>query len=165
MTELTLAMPGEEKECYAILDSGRNFQREQGFIQWDEEYPTFAMVEEDIRIGRGYVVRIDGKIAVYTCVMFGVDQIYNEIDGEWETDEPYCVFHRLAISPEFRGIGLSAKIFGMIEELAKSRGINAMRADTDFPNKRMQHCLEKAGYKMRGIIEFHGKKIAYDKSI
>ena len=41
----------------------------------------------------------------------------------------------------------------------------SLRADTDFPNERMQHVLEKNGFE-KGVVVFQGSgKLAYDKTL
>ena len=36
MFTLTKAMPGDEALCMEIIADGRQFQQEQGFVQWTE---------------------------------------------------------------------------------------------------------------------------------
>ena len=56
--------------------------------------------------------------------------------------------------------------FALIERLCLSRGVRSLRADTDFPNLRMQHVLEKCGFVRRGVVVFQGSgKLAYDKTL
>lgn len=153
----------EINECYAILDSGREFQKAQGFVQWDEEYPTFNLVKEDIENKIGYVYKIDGFIAAYMAITFDIEPAYNEIDGAWRKDEKYCVIHRMAIHEKYRNKGLTTKIFKEVEKLCIEKNIYYMRIDTDFPNKRMQHVFIKNGYVECGTINFKGPKMAFDK--
>ena len=40
MFTLTKAMPGDEALCMEIIADGRQFQQEQGFVQWTEAYPA-----------------------------------------------------------------------------------------------------------------------------
>ena len=78
--------------------------------------------------------------------------------------QPDAVVHRMAFASEFCGRGLTADAFALIERLCLSRGIRSLRADTDFPNLRMQHVLEKCGFIRRGVVVFQGSgKLAYDK--
>jgi len=49
--------------CIAILREGRAFQQEQGFTQWTDDYPTPALIEQDIREQQGYLFKIDGEAA------------------------------------------------------------------------------------------------------
>lgn len=160
---LTHANISELNVCYDILDSGREFQKKQGFVQWDDEYPTLDLVKEDIEKQIGYVLKIDGKIAAYMAITFDIEPAYNEIEGAWRKNEKYCVVHRMAIHSDFRNQGLTTKIFNLVEELCKQKDVYYIRIDTDFPNKRMQHIFIKNGFKECGVINFKGPKKAYDK--
>lgn len=72
--------------------------------------------------------------------------------------------HRLALGQEYRGMGLADTAFALVEALCLERGVSNIRADTDFPNKRMQHVLEKNHFVRCGTIVFQGSgKLAYDK--
>lgn len=159
----------QEKEleiCSRIINEGRGFQREQGFVQWTDDYPNRDTVIDDIKKKKGYVIKADGKIAGYMFVDFGKDPDYDHIRGEWRTAEPYAVVHRMAFAGEFRGRGLSEITFRLISDLCISKGMKSIRMDTDFPNKRMQHVLEKNGFQNCGIIIFQGgEKMAYEKAL
>ena len=152
--------------CYSIIDTGRKFQKEQGFTQWTDDYPNADTIMRDIYDGKGYVLKSEGRIAGYMCIDFDGEPAYNNINGKWETQEPYAVVHRMAFSTDFRGKGLADVVFRLIDELCVSRGIMSIRVDTDFPNKRMQHILQKNGFVQRGVIIFQGSsKLAYDKTL
>lgn len=163
---LELARTEELDRCNEIIDAGRAFQKEQGFVQWTDDYPNRETLKDDIKGKKGYVVKSDGKIAGYMCIDFDGEPAYREIQGKWETGEPYAVVHRMAFSPEFRGMGLTGITFRLIDELCLANDIKNIRVDTDFANRRMQHILEKNGFTRRGVIVFQGgEKLAYDKSL
>lgn len=152
--------------CMGIIDAGKAFQREQGFTQWTDDYPNRDTLRGDIRDGTGYVLKADGRVAGYMCIDFGGEPAYDKIDGQWASDEPYAVVHRLAFDAAYRGKGLADTTFRLIEELCLAKDIHCIRVDTDFPNKRMQHVLTKNGFVNRGVIIFQGsRKLAYDKSL
>ena len=164
MITLEKAVSADLDESYAIIDEGRRFQKEQGFVQWTEGYPNRETLENDIRLGKGYVLKFDGKLAAYLCLDFDGEPAYNAIDGAWRTAEPYGVVHRLAIGGAFRGQGLADEVFGHVGSLCLACGVYSLRADTDFPNLRMQHVLEKNGFVRCGTVMFQGSgKLAYDK--
>lgn len=52
MLTLTQARPGEESICMEIIADGRQFQQEQGFIQWTEDYPALPDIAGDIAAAR-----------------------------------------------------------------------------------------------------------------
>lgn len=164
MVKLEFATEKDANQCYAIIDMGRRFQKEQGFTQWTDDYPNFDTVCDDIRNKKGYVVKVDGVIAGYMCIDFDGEPAYNDIDGKWSIEAEYAVVHRMAFAKQFCGIGLSDTVWSLIEELCKTKNVNYIRVDTDFPNKRMQHILNKNGFKCCGVILFQGSgKIAFDK--
>lgn len=166
MQTLEIAHIDELNICNAIINDGRDFQKEQGFIQWTDDYPNIDIIKDDIQKEKGYVIKIDGQIVGYMCVDFEGEPAYDNIKGEWQTKIPYAVVHRMAFSKGVRGTGLTRTTFALIEELCYKNGIKSIRVDTDFSNKRMQHILLKYGFIKCGIIVFQGKgRLAYDKSL
>ena len=167
MFTLTKAMPGDEALCMEIIADGRQFQQEQGFVQWTEAYPALPDIAEDIETQRAYLLREDGEVLGYLCLDFDGEPAYDAITGgSWLCDEPYGVVHRLALNRAGRRRGLSSRVFALVEERCREQGIRCLRADTDPENARMQHILEKVGFEKRGIIIFQGSgKFAYEKRI
>lgn len=164
MNTIELAKKEEAELCGKILNDGRKFQQEQGFVQWTEDYPNIDTVYKDIENQKGYVIKIDGKLAGYLCIDFSGEPAYTDIKGTWRAEKAYAVVHRMAFSKEFVGIGLADTAFELIEQVCLDRDVLYIRVDTDFPNKRMQHILEKNGYVKCGTVVFQGsEKIAYDK--
>ena len=164
--ELTLAQPGDFRRCMDILNAGREFQREQGFIQWPDGYPDEESVRGDLRDGLGYVLKVDGVIAAYMYIGFDGDPAYPEIRGAWKHDGDYAVVHRIAVADEFRGMGLASITFGLVEEFCKSKGFCILRIDTDDANKRMQHVLTKNGFSYCGtVIQGGGDRLAFEKKL
>lgn len=164
METLELAKANELTLCSQIIDEGRKYQREQGFLQWTDKYPNIETIREDIKTKKGYVVKVNNQIAGYMCIDFGGEPAYDNIQGTWNTSTPYAVVHRLALSANFRGIGLADITFHLIEKLCLSKNIKNIRIDTNVRNVCMQHVLEKNGYTKCGTLIFQeSDNIAYDK--
>lgn len=166
MDTLELAQAGDIDVCSEIIRAGREFQQEQGFVQWTEDYPNRDTIQEDVKDQIGYVVKTDGQIAGYMCIDFGGEPAYHTIQGQWRTEEPYAVVHRMAFSKGSRGKGLTQITFDLIKELCRSKGVKSIRVDTGLQNQRMQHILEKNGFRYCGVIIFQGsEKMAYDLAL
>ena len=164
MVSLENAQNKNLQQCYEIINIGRKFQQEQGFTQWTEDYPSFDIIRKDILSKKGYVVKVNGTIAGYVCIDFDGEPDYDNIDGRWSLTAPYAVVHRMAFSAPYRGIGLADTLWELIEAYCLGKNVGYIRVDTDFPNKRMQHILEKNDFKRCGVISFQGSgRIAYDK--
>ncbi len=164
MVFLEKAKKEDAARCLEILADGRAFQREQGFVQWGDNYPNADTVCSDIEKNIAHLLTVDGETAGYLCIDFDGDPEYATIEGEWGNDEPYAVVHRLAISSDYRGCGLADKAFSLVQEMCLEKNVHTIRVDTDFPNKRMQHIVKKNGFVERGIVTLtNGRRIAYDK--
>ena len=164
MYTLELARLNDIAICCEIIQDGRNFQREQGFEQWTEQYPNRDTVLHDIQNKKGYVVQANHEIAGYMCIDFSGEPAYADIKGEWRSDTPYAVIHRMAFRKKYRGVGLADIAFKMIEELCIAHNVRNIRVDTDFFNMRMQHILKRNGFVNCGVIVFQGgEKLAFDK--
>ena len=155
MFTLTKAMPGDEALCMEIIADGRQFQQEQGFVQWTEAYPALPDIAEDIETQRAYLLREDGEVLGYLCLDFDGEPAYAGItEGSWLCDEPYAVLRRLALNARGRGRGLTRVLFDLAAERSREQGITYLRLNTGLQNSRMQHILEKNGFTRRGIIVF-----------
>lgn len=152
--------------CAALMEEGRDFQRSQGFVQWTRDYPNADTVLEDVRTGKGYVLRVDGRVAGYLCLDFDGEPAYEDIRGRWETQPPYAALHRVSIGGGFRGRGLMGRALELCRTLCLDRGVTALRGDTDPQNLPMQRALEKSGFQRRGTVWFQGlEQWAYDLSL
>lgn len=166
MYTLTLAQWENLQDAMAILNAGREFQRQQGFVQWPDGYPDEESVREDIRTGKGFVLKADNTVAAYLYIGFDGDPAYPAIKGAWHHEEPYAVIHRMAISPTFRGQGLTDVVFRLAEKFCAKQGAATLRIDTDGQNKRMQHVLTKNGFVYCGtVIQGGGDRLAFDKKL
>jgi len=163
MMTLQPAQPAELSICLDIIRDGRSFQQEQGFTQWTEEYPSAALIGQDLQEGSGYLFRIDGEAAGYMYLGFDGDPDYGAEECGFQPGVPYAVVHRIALSRRFAGRGLSSKVFDAVKALCLQRGLHCIRIDTDRQNLRMQHVLEKNGFVRRGIVYFAGDpKLTYE---
>ena len=85
-----------------ILQAKAQMYRE-GKHQWDENYPTVPILENDVRRGWGYVLvpsDDDSDIIAYGAVVFDGEPAYKGLwDGQWLSEQPYVVLHR----PQFQG--------------------------------------------------------------
>ena len=164
--ELTPARREEVAPVMDLIREGRAFQRQQGFVQWDDAHPSQMAVEEDIRRGAGYALRVDGALAGYLCLSFEGDPAYEEIVGAWRYKGDYGVIHRMVIGDGFRGKGLTGTVFRLAAQIAAARGVQILRIDTHAENLRMRHVLEKHGFACCGdVIQNGGHRLAFDKKV
>ena len=161
--KLRLANENEVDKCYKCIEDARAYHKTLGFVQWHPDYPTKQTIIDDVKNKIGYAFIDENKVIGYCCIIIGDEPAYYKIDGEWKTDRPYAVVHRMAFCKEARGKSLSKEAFNLIKDFCLSNNIDAIRVDTQDENVVMKHILEREGFLYCGLIQFDGgPKLAYE---
>ncbi|OON93851.1 MAG: GNAT family N-acetyltransferase [Candidatus Epulonipiscioides saccharophilum] len=164
--ELIKAKLNELDKAIEIINMAKEHLREQKIDQWQNGYPDEECIKNDLRNEKGYFVKDHENILGYLCIDFDSEPAYTDLKGKWNYDESYTVVHRMAFKHNARGKNLADKVFRLLEEFSKLRGVHYFRVDTDSDNKKMQHILKKNGFVYCGKIWFdNSEKIAFDKKI
>lgn len=149
-----------------IFNQAKAYMKEQGIDQWNNNYPNYEVVKNDIKDGVSYVLVKDNNVVGTVVTIFGEEKNYKNIyDGKWISNEEYAVIHRIAIDSNYKGLGIASIIFKNIEDLCLNRSINSIRVDTHEYNLSMQRLLSKNGFQYCGVIylEDKSKRIAFEK--
>ena len=153
--------PTDMAEIMMVMDAARKIMRQSGNMhQWEEGYPSEAIVTTDMEKGGSYVIEDDGRIVGYFAFLPSPEPTYSNIyEGAWLDEEhPYHVIHRIASYPDVHGI------FRSIMDFCFSYDTN-IRIDTHRDNTIMQHNIEKYGFTYCGIIYLSSgnERLAYQK--
>ncbi len=161
--KIRLAEKKDIENILTIYNDARAFMKMSGNpTQWQNGGPTEETLLSDIKEGCSFVVEENGEILATFYFRVGCDRIYDKIyDGSWLDNEPYAVIHRVAVSHNARGRGVSSFIFA--ECFARHANL---KIDTHKDNKPMQGALIKAGFMQCGIIylETGDERIAFQKN-
>ncbi|NCC67548.1 MAG: GNAT family N-acetyltransferase [Clostridia bacterium] len=138
----------------AIIEDARRFMREKGVNQWQNGRPGRELFESDIEADSCFVCAEGDAIAGVISIFSADEPSYCVVyDGKWLTHGlPYAVFHRFAVSDEYRGKGIAAKLLSFSENYAKVCGMKSIRGDTHRDNMSMRGLLQKCGYNLCGTI-------------
>lgn len=132
----------------SIYKNAQQFMIQSGNpTQWGTEYPSPALIQEDIESGVSYVV-IDesGSVRGVCALTEGPDVTYQLIEeGEWLNEEPYVVIHRIASDASAKGI------MRAVVDYCKKHYEN-IRIDTHADNQVMQKQILNNGFLKCGII-------------
>ncbi len=149
-----------------ILQQAIERRRQDGSTQWQQGYPNLDTVESDIAKGFGYVLTVDGEVAVYAALILNDEPAYSTIEGEWLSNGEFVVVHRVGVDEKFAGQGMAKKLFDHIEEFTKYHGIQSVKVDTNFDNIAMLKILEGKGYSYCGeVFLAGGVRKAFEKII
>ena len=158
------ALMEDLSQIWLILQDAIQRRKEDGSEQWQDGYPNTEVIKKDILKQAGFVLTQGNQIAGYCAVMINDEPAYAEIKGQWLTDGDFAVFHRVAISKDYLGMGLSKTMLNHIEDLARANRLSSIKADTNFDNAAMLNILEKAGYVYCGEVFFRGSaRRAFEK--
>lgn len=151
-------------QIWVILQKAIIRRKEDGSDQWQDGYPNPEVIQKDIERDAGFVMTDGNTIVGYCAILINDEPAYAEIEGKWLTNGDFAVFHRVAISEDYLGRGLSSKMLNFIEDFAVRNKLQSVKADTNFDNGAMQHVFKKAGYIYCGEVFFRGSpRMAFEK--
>ncbi|MBR5144904.1 MAG: GNAT family N-acetyltransferase [Clostridia bacterium] len=155
------ATPTDIAAADEIYTQARKFMKESGNPnQWNGSHPNGDDVLIGIEKGVSYVCEDNGEVvATFYFEMNADDPTYHKIyDGEWKSDKPYAVIHRIAV--KYHGRGIIDFCFNECFKLFPN-----IRIDTHRDNIPMQKCLSRHGFEYCGIIHLLSgdERLAYQK--
>ena len=153
------AREAELPEILAVYARARAFMKETGNpTQWGEDYPPEALLSEDIREGRLYVLLSEGRIGGAFALFERGDGLYDALSDVWQNDLPYAAIHRVASAGIAKGVLSSVIAFAQTVS-------NNLKIDTHEDNRVMQNALEKQGFVRCGVADLPdiGRRILYQK--
>jgi len=153
-------------QVMAIIKEAQIYFKENQIDQWQHNYPNLETIQNDIVQDHSYVLVHKQQIIATAAVSFDGEKTYNQIQqGEWLTQNPYAVIHRLAVANSFKGQGVFTSILNPIEKLCCEQGIFSIKIDTHEHNLSMQRSLKKNGFSYCGVIylEDGSKRVAWEK--
>ena len=154
----------ETAAAMSFINEAKAFLRSKGIDQWQKGYPDEAVITGDISGQKGYFLMEGSQPLAYQCIDFDEEPAYRKLNGQWLSDTPYGVVHRLAVGTAFRGKGLATVSLRLAEQMMRDRKVQSFRIDTDENNEIMKHLLAKNGFTYCGTIWFdNSTKIAYEK--
>ena len=154
-----------------IIDDAKELLKKNGSPQWQNGYPNQETLTQDIAMQTNWVLINDNKVAATATLQLTPEPTYRNItQGQWQQpDEPYATIHRVAISSNYRGQGLSKLLFSNLLTVGQMQGIKNFRVDTHRSNKAMQHIAENFNFKKRGIIKVNDQndpeRLAYELNL
>ncbi|KAA9302167.1 MULTISPECIES: GNAT family N-acetyltransferase [Aerococcus] len=152
----------------SILAASIQYLADQGVDQWQNGEVTIAHIRSAIEADQAYVFLGEGGEILAFLVLADEDPAYDHLaSGAWQTEPPYYAIHRVMISLDQRGKGLSQALFQTVKALARAAGKRSLRVDTHPDNRVMQHILEREGFCRTGstYLSNGGFRWTYDYAL
>ena len=150
MAELTmrLATPADMPAVYAIYTTAIDHMNANGIPQWDELYPTPAILDADLARGELYVADVAGVPLAAVVLNEQCDPAYDS--AVWAYESPFVIVHRLCVSPAAQGQGVGRGLMAAVESWARARAYRDIRLDAFSLNPHALRMYAGLGYTKRG---------------
>lgn len=126
---------------------------QNGIYQWNDQYPSKEVFENDIKRQELYVLHIEGLLKGTLVISTYIDEEYIPINWLTPTKNNLYV-HRLAVHPNHQKKGYAQQLMDFAENHAQKNGFESIRLDTFSQNRRNQKFYETRGYQKLGSISF-----------
>lgn len=160
-----LAASDDIDKIWDIILQAKAQMKRLGSVQWDESYPSYDTISNDIENSCGYVIAEGNNIVAYGVVGYNSEPVYCSIEGKWITDtDNYVVLHRLAVSDTYKRQGYARMFLRFVEQLAAGRRYTSFRVDTNYDNTYMLSVLRYSGFSYCGRVRYaRGERLAFEK--
>ena len=161
-----MANESDRESILEIYLEGAESLKADGVDQWQGKYvPSFKDIDEHLGIDL-YVLEYHKRVVSTACLVEGIDEDYENIDGKWNTSIPYISIHKVATSNKYKKQSFAKKMMSYIENFAKRKRMD-LRIDTHKDNKKMRNFIISCGYKYTGEVVLQGEleRLAYDKKV
>ncbi|MGY8919570.1 MAG: GNAT family N-acetyltransferase [Flavobacteriales bacterium] len=126
----------------------------KNIFQWNEYYPNRNVFENDLYNKWLYVTVKENKVIGSICVSDLIDDEYATVKWLTPNNNNNIYIHRLAVDPDYQGVGYAQKMMSFAEEFAKKNKYKSIRLDTFSKNMKNQKFYKQRGYKKLGEIFF-----------
>lgn len=124
--------------------------QKEGNYQWGDDYPTKEYFLEDIKNASLYIFERNNEVAGFICLNKQEDEAYKKLN--WQKQGEAIVIHRFAVKRSYQNQRIGSKLLEFAENLARNKGINYLKVDTNSKNKKMNAFFQKHGFKFVGQI-------------
>lgn len=162
---LRLATSADLASAWDIIVQAKAQMLREGRKQWDDRYPTKALLESDLAHQQGYVLTDNDIVVAYGAVVFDGEPAYEQLEGQWLSQQPYVVVHRLAVAQIAQGRGAARAFLAAVQQMALEQGVHSFRIDTKSDNIAMLRVIEHCGFSFCGYITYqhNGNRNAFEK--
>lgn len=123
-----------------------------GNFQWDSTYPNAEVFRNDIAQEQLWVAEVDGMVGGIAAITTDQEDEYRH--AGMDITQTAIVTHRLAVGLDYRGMHIAEALLKQAEVVARNRGIDILRIDTNSNNKATRKLFPKLGSEFTGETGF-----------
>lgn len=148
MTEMkiTRADMSDAQEIYALYHS----LIQMAYSTWDEEYPSLAIVKDDLANHAVLIMR-DEQEKIVAAIAITDDEEELECDADWYPDVTrWLALSRLGVAKEMQGKGIAKRMLLAAMEECAQHGAQAVRFLVSKTNPYPQRAYAKLNFDICG---------------
>ena len=122
------------------------------YARWNKrKHPTLEGIKAYIEEGSMYLYKEEKVIVGAVAVTMYQGDDYHAIEWSQQVaDDKAAVIHILAVSPDYQGKGIGSEMVREAINLAKEKGMQAIRLDALASNIPAHRMYERLGFEYRG---------------
>lgn len=160
-SQLIQAIPSDIQEILALFHAVKLKMRSHGLDQWPDTYPSEKAFEKAIAEKTVWVKKKEEVIQATFILDTNQDIDYLDVNWQFEGETIY-VLHKVAVHPDYQGLGLGKKMTQAALYKAKKAGGDAFRLDTYSLNPVSVQLYKSIGFSLAdGYCYFHGHKAPF----
>lgn len=164
--DIRLAQKNDLEAIMRLINQAKAYFKQNHIDQWQDGYPDEACISDDIAKQKSYVLTDQDRIIGTMYFAYENDPYYRHlISGQWLSDQPYGIVHRIVVDESIKGHGLAHQLLNYAEQQLLALNVHAIRMDTHRDNLSMQRFLTKNGFQYCGEITVRNNapRIAFEK--
>ncbi|MCG8481399.1 MAG: GNAT family N-acetyltransferase [Spirochaetales bacterium] len=143
---------GDLDAVFAVIQNAISAMQRDGIEQWDEVYPSRAVIAADIDRRAMYLIEVERAVA--GIIVFDERQPKEYGGVSWRHRGRVSTIHRLTVHPAFQRRGIASRLMSFAEAEIASQGYNVVRLDAYEGNPGALALYERLGYRPAGRVRF-----------
>nr|WP_293914658.1 GNAT family N-acetyltransferase [Deinococcus sp.] len=154
-----LALPSELPEVAAVLQAAALALEKRGQTLWPQEALSAAALtaqylDRQYPDGQRWLGELETRPVATMTLLVSDPHFWPDAQGE------ALYLHKLAVHPEFQGLGLSTRMLEAAVQEARRRGCGFLRLDTVQDRPRLRAVYEGFGFGNCGAKHVQGYEVA-----
>lgn len=150
----------DSKKIFSLIERCKEKLVSQGINQWNDEYPNYMNIQDDIKTSALYKGVLGPDIVAIISFNENQEKEYRTINWRY-TNGNILVIHRLAVDPDFQGLGLSSILMKHAENYAIENNYFAIRLDAYTGNEMVLDLYRRKGYREAGDFYFPSRPLPF----
>ena len=165
--KIKLAKINQKNDIFKVYENCKKRLEAENIYQWNENYPTLEIIENDILSSYLYILTDEKEIIGAINLSSIQEKEYDNVNWSCKS-ENVLVIHRLAVEPKYQNLGYAKILMDFAEKYALENKFNAIRLDAFSGNERILRFYEQRNYLKQGEIFFPERDLpfyCYEKQI